>query len=167
MKVIADRVGINKATVYHHFDSKEEIYGKVLQKPLEEIASNFKTPSENLAPENQIRNQIHFVLEQLQEQPNLSKTLLREIINNGELLPESVQPLVEEVWSRFSDLLDQCETDKTTRELPNGIILRTLVGSLLTSVLETNFFPDIDQKDSEASVPAEQITEHLLAWIRE
>lgn len=166
MNVVADAVGVNKATVYYHFDSKEELYGEVLKRPLEEIAENFKTSSGSASAAERLRTNVTFVIDQLRSHPNLSKMLLREIINDGDLLPDSVRLAVEEVWDKLGELLEASQTNDSTDGIPDDIVRRTLVGALLTSVLETDFFPE-DRDPSEGTPSPEAMGEFLLAWLED
>jgi len=79
MQDIADAVNLQKASLYHHISSKQEILLDLLDQALEMLIERISEVAEQpLAPDERLRLAIRTYLEALAEHPDLSGVLLLE-----------------------------------------------------------------------------------------
>jgi AcrR family transcriptional regulator len=79
MADIAQAVGLQKATLYHHFKGKQEILSELLDNALNLVTGNMElTASSNSSPEEKLHLAMRTYLQTLCEQPNLSSVLIME-----------------------------------------------------------------------------------------
>ena len=86
---IAAASGMNKRMIYAHFDSKENLYTKVLLRVYEKLAQcERQFMVDNLAPLESIKNIIEISFEYLKNNPNFVRMLMWENLNKGMSIPE-------------------------------------------------------------------------------
>jgi AcrR family transcriptional regulator len=79
MQDIAEAVNLQKASLYHHFSSKQEILGALLDRGLDLLTERLeKVISQPLTPEEKLRQAMATYLQTLAEYQNLSVVLLLE-----------------------------------------------------------------------------------------
>ena len=79
MQDIADAVHLQKASLYHHVTSKQDILLAILDKALDLMIDDLKqVVASDLAPEDKIRWAIQVYIERLTEDPSLAAVLLLE-----------------------------------------------------------------------------------------
>jgi TetR/AcrR family transcriptional regulator, cholesterol catabolism regulator len=80
MQDIADAVNLQKASLYHHFSSKQEILADILDRALDLINSRLELVlSQSLSPDEKLRQAMVSYLETIAENQNLSAVLLLEL----------------------------------------------------------------------------------------
>ena len=79
MADIADAVGLQKATLYHHFGSKQEILAELLDRAMAIVTGNMAQVLQmDSAPDEKLKSAMRTYLQVLCEQPDLSSVLLLE-----------------------------------------------------------------------------------------
>ena len=79
MADIAKVVGLQKATLYHHFGSKQEILAELLDRAMEIVTENMTQVLQlDCRPDEKIKLAMRAYLQVLCEQPDLSSVLLLE-----------------------------------------------------------------------------------------
>ncbi|HCK66366.1 MAG TPA: hypothetical protein DHW49_08870, partial [Anaerolineae bacterium] len=79
MSDIAEALGVQKASLYHHVKSKQEILLALLDRALIMLANHIsKISSENLPPDQKLRKMIRGYLSALAENADLTAVLLFE-----------------------------------------------------------------------------------------
>jgi AcrR family transcriptional regulator len=79
MSDIALAVGLQKATLYHHFKGKQEILSELLDKALSLVTDNMTLVIQmDCPPEEKLHEAMRTYLKTLCEQPNLSSVLIME-----------------------------------------------------------------------------------------
>ncbi len=80
MQDIAEAVHLQKASLYHHFSSKQEILLDILDRALDLINTRLEgVLSNSLSPDEQLRKAMVCYLETIAENQNLSAVLLLEL----------------------------------------------------------------------------------------
>jgi AcrR family transcriptional regulator len=80
MRDIADAVNLQKASLYHHFDSKQEILIALLDHALDLINSKLEAVLEQtISPDEKLRQAMVTYLQTIAENQNLSAVLLLEL----------------------------------------------------------------------------------------
>lgn len=95
VREIAGAVGLNQASIYNHFPSKQALYEAVLDRgltPLREILANAAATLDSPEAGDQL---LEALSEHLWRSPNLPKLIQREILDNGEYLER-----LSEQWLR-------------------------------------------------------------------
>jgi len=132
MDEIADRTGVNKATIYYHIGDKKTLYTKVLHElfastgeRLERIIQQAESPEEKLSLYIQQFAQI------LDQNPHKAIMMLRELADRGELLPEIVGQDLAQIIGKLMNILT--EGEKQGRFIPvNPISVHLMViGALI------------------------------------
>lgn len=86
VRMISGAVGLNQASIYNHFPSKQALYEAVLDRgltPLREILANAAATLDSPEAGDQL---LEALSEHLWQSPNLPKLIQREILDNGEYL---------------------------------------------------------------------------------
>jgi AcrR family transcriptional regulator len=79
MQDIADAVHLQKASLYHHFSSKQEILADILDQALDLINTRLETvSSQSLSPNEKLRSAMVSYMETIAEYQNLAAVLLLE-----------------------------------------------------------------------------------------
>lgn len=105
---IADRVGISKPALYHHFASKTELYGVVMDQVTEDLRSRIVKAARASAPAERLHRVVKEYLEFGMAEKNLVKALVASpspddcelrarIARSRTELEKCVQPIVQDV----------------------------------------------------------------------
>lgn len=135
VKTIATRAGVGKATIYKHFDSKEDLLLSVVKADLQAIRDIALT---NLVgaghPLERLKSTSLAIADYLDKNRNFSMVLIREA---GEFMPE-IQRLHEEVVSAnqaFADaFFDALKSEGVLPDIPNQILLNLLMNLTIGTV---------------------------------
>ncbi|MFN8624809.1 MAG: TetR/AcrR family transcriptional regulator [Candidatus Binatia bacterium] len=93
LQVIAQHVGIQKASLFHYFPSKEHIYRAVLQRGLgESEETTLRIFESKVSPQEKVRAAIEAYVDMVAARPARTKILLRQSI---EEVPGAYQQVVE------------------------------------------------------------------------
>lgn len=131
---IAAAAGVSKATVFHHFGSKQQLYLEVMKTAM----SCFEDLAEHLKPERApIRERLQSFLEAharyMQEHPNSSRVVLREMLDNHS---ELTQELAEgTARNQFKLLLRLLEEVQQSGEIRADVDLAALAVMIISTDL--------------------------------
>lgn len=107
MQRIATAAGVSKATVFHHFGSKQELYLAVLQSACRELHETWLTRGD--ATTDQVTQLRHFAtthLDQLFERENLSRVVLHSLLDDSqELGRDMAEKVFSEQFNRLVELI--------------------------------------------------------------
>ena len=85
---IAANAGVNKRMIYEHFENKENLYKEVLTSVYEKCAeSEREFFSEDLWPQDAIRNVVRIYFKFLYDNPDFVRILMWENLNNADSIP--------------------------------------------------------------------------------
>ena len=156
MQDIAERAGVSKANVFHHFDSKNDLYLAVLRACcdrsshlLEELISEPAPVAERLARFAQAH------LQMLLGQEQMTRLIQREVLKgNARRGEELAQQIFGDNFARFVDVLRQAQAGGELRaDVDPALIAVVLLGADVfffeaQSVLR--HFRDVDFADDPA-----------------
>ena len=83
VREIAGQVGLNQASIYNHFASKQALYEAVLERGFAPIVKLLRAGASQLGGPTQSDEFIDALVEQLWQTPNLPRLIQREILNDG------------------------------------------------------------------------------------
>jgi AcrR family transcriptional regulator len=146
VREIAEAAGINPATLYLYFPSKQALYQAVLDRgfrPVVEWVDRFDaSPAERPSA---LERLVGDVLRHLAERPDLSRLIYHEAISGGELLPHVarawVGPLIERIVLHLKGAPGHAGWDEQQLPLVAAAMLHVVFGhfalsGLLAHVLE-------------------------------
>lgn len=101
VREIAAAAGVNGASLYNYFPSKEALYEAVLERgihPLSELLAEFAAAPDEHASARRI---VRAVMQHLAERPHVSKLIYLEVISQGDYLPTLAhkwfKPIIEQI----------------------------------------------------------------------
>lgn len=103
MAALAREVGVGKATIFHHFPSKEDLYFYVLKQACSEVAA-FLQQSEapHADPDHALQEFARFNMRHLGESPNVARLVMRELMEGDS---ERLRALTSEVYAGIFERL--------------------------------------------------------------
>lgn len=88
---IAERAGVNKATIYYHIGDKKALYAQVLHDVFGDMTSLLISRVENATtPEEKLKAYIHSIGDTLKQHPYLPPIMMREVASGGTYFPDIV-----------------------------------------------------------------------------
>ena len=104
---IAERAGVNKATIYYHIGNKEALYERVLHEVFGGSAEAIATRVGRAgSPEDKLKAYVRSVIRAVTDNPHAAPMMMREMASGGRTLPEIV---VRDLARMFSILMDIIE----------------------------------------------------------
>jgi AcrR family transcriptional regulator len=127
VREIAGRVGLNQASIYNHFPSKQALYESVLERgfaPIREILQRGAT--ELAAAPTSSDEFLEALVEQLWQTPNLPKLLQREILDDGpyleRLAEQWLRPIISVGRDAMGAAVPELEQTWAERDIPFVIL---------------------------------------------
>lgn len=130
VREIAGRVGLNQASIYNHFSSKQALYEAVLERGFAPIVTLLRSGSRELTGPAESDEFIEALVEQLWQTPNLPRLLQREILDDGpyfERLSEQwLRPIVAAGREAMGAAVPQLRENWTDEDIP--FVILTMFG---------------------------------------
>jgi AcrR family transcriptional regulator len=110
MDEIADRAGVNKATIYYHIGGKETLYARVLQEHFASAGDQFDRVLGSVSdPEEKLSIFIQQVAHVMDQNPHKTIMMLREIAAGGKNFPDIVAQELAGIIGKLMEILSQGE----------------------------------------------------------
>ena len=110
MDAIADRAGVNKATIYYHIGDKETLYARVLHEHFARAGGQFdRVIGATAAPEEKLSLFIQQIARVMDENPHKMVMMLREIAAGGMHFPEIVARDLAGIIGKLTEILAEGE----------------------------------------------------------
>lgn len=131
LRDLASRVGINKATIYHYFESKEEILAHIIDEVGHALLSGVRvgaaTPGTGLdSLEAMIRFQIGYLESHVQQ----IKVLVEEKKSLQAELNDRVQRVEAEIFRHYRDVLIRCQEQGSVRDVHLATAAFAILGQI-------------------------------------
>ncbi len=101
VREIADKAGVNVATLYNHYTNKNALYEAVLERGIQPVTEVVKDFSLSVHDRASAKQAIEAIMQHLKECPNVSRLIYLEAVTEGEYLKtianKWLRPLVEEI----------------------------------------------------------------------
>ncbi|MFH1092016.1 MAG: TetR/AcrR family transcriptional regulator, partial [Pseudomonadota bacterium] len=89
-QAIADAAGVNKAMVHYYYRTKEKLYSQVLRRSVGKLMTRVREAWQAEVPVTaRVEKVIDAYLDNVSQDPNIIKILLRELVDGGDRLRRS------------------------------------------------------------------------------
>ena len=150
MDDIAKKVAIKKASLYYHFTSKVEIYGKVLDEVSDDINASVTEAFNEQTPEKRLCRLIKNYLDFGSKERNLIKAIIlnipeepaiqNRVIQIRKQIDETIQPLISEIFI----------TKKLSGRVDSRVLTSLLTCMMDGFIVEHSFFDERIDSDKIA-----------------
>lgn len=170
MNAIAERAGVSKANIFHHFRSKNELYLAVLKIACNESSSHIDQFGSNDSPfVERLRNYSQSHLAGILQDERISSLILRDLLENGQ---QRGKALAEQVFGQnFARLVEILRTGQSKGTLRSDIdpamVAALLIGAdvfFFQSREILRHFPDVSFTENPTRY-SEMLTDILLRGI--
>jgi AcrR family transcriptional regulator len=129
MSDIAEALGVQKASLYHHVKSKQEILLALLDRALDMLADHISTiASENIPPDRKLRKMIRGYLSALADNADLSAVLLFEHRSLDKKTHTRHVPHRDKFEALWRDVLNEGVRSKVFQLKDVNLAVRALMG---------------------------------------
>ena len=110
MDEIAKRAGVNKATIYYHIGNKKTLYARVLHEHFSSAVDRFDQRLQQAAsPLEKLSAFIKQIALEMEQDPHKASMMLREAMDGGKNVPESVGRDLAGIIERLARILAEGE----------------------------------------------------------
>ncbi len=110
MDAIADRAGVNKATIYYHVGDKETLYTQVLHEHFARAGDQFdRVISAVASPQEKLSLFIQQIARVMDQNPHKTVMMLREIAAGGQHFPDIVARDLAGIIGKLMEILSEGE----------------------------------------------------------
>lgn len=110
MDAIADRAGVNKATIYYHIGDKETLYTRVLHEHFARAGDEFdRVVGAAATPEEKLSRFIQQIARVMDQNPHKTVMMLREIAAGGKHFPDIVARELAGIIGKLMEILSEGE----------------------------------------------------------
>ena len=129
---IAERAGVNKATLYYQIGDKDTLYANVIHQVLGNTAKNIAgAVAKADHPEEKLKAYIHYIANTVDKNPELPPIMMREIASGGQTLPQVVVEDIASVLKVLIGILDQGKKKGIFTDTIPFLIHMMIVGTIL------------------------------------
>ena len=142
MRQIATAVGLSKSALFHHFPTKLELYGEVLDRVIERLERGLCDDAQHPGKTaEQLDHWIDSMIGTLAEDVPAARLILRALVDEEPFPPFSLEPeerdqmsfevRLDRVIDRFRSLLEQGIADGVFRPVSIGDTIQTTIGAIV------------------------------------
>lgn len=129
LRELASIVGIQKASLFYHFSSKEELYRSVLRRSAAEIGAELQRTLTADAPfRERLRSLVGVYVSLATERPARTRMLLRELIEGLPLAGKAVLHEFEPVFSMVVDFVREGQRARVFRAVDPAPLILSIMG---------------------------------------
>lgn len=175
MDEIANRAGVNKATIYYNIGNKETLYAHVLQTIFDDSVEQLTDELLQLdTPEEKILFYIRAVAQRIDENPNIPNLIMWEHASGGKTFSEELGTEVVRVIEVLTTVLNEGEKTGRFERIDPFLLHIMIVGSFMfyktSAPIRNNFsvFPESLKRKQEylTGKVAETIGAYILKMIK-
>ena len=112
MDEIADRAGVNKASIYYHIGDKKTLYAHVLHDLFTDAANGFDMSLQQAkSPQEQMSLYVQRIARVMDEKPHRAIMMLREAAAGGEHFPDIVARDMADIIGKLATILSEGEEE--------------------------------------------------------
>ncbi|MBN1471912.1 MAG: TetR/AcrR family transcriptional regulator [Syntrophaceae bacterium] len=129
---IADRAGVNKATIYYQIGDKDTLYAHVIHQVLGNTAQNIaQVVASAQNPEEKLKAYIAFIADTVDKNPELPSIMMREVASGGVTMPRVVMEDIASVLAILACILDEGKKRGVFIETVPFLIHMMIMGTIL------------------------------------
>jgi AcrR family transcriptional regulator len=129
---IAERAGVNKATLYYQIGDKDTLFANVIHQVLGNTAQNIAAAVAKVDhPEEKLKVYINCIAANVDKNPELPPIMMREIAADGAHLPRVVVEDIVAVLTILVGILDEGRKKRIFVEVVPFLIHMMIVGTIL------------------------------------
>lgn len=172
MDALAETCGINKATIYYHFKSKEALFESVVEHNMREIIAIIQHAiADAKTPETKLKA---YISAMMQRKRDMVAIMTREIINGGDHLPTELFTLMLQIFKPLEAILKEGNEAGVFEMMHPWVIIQIIIGSTNHHILSNRIRERAAAALSDHELPqpetpatfAEQLSELILNAIR-
>jgi len=170
MDDLAEKCGVNKASIYYHHKDKATLYENALTALFSPIADDvLAAVAAEAGPVNKLKAHIRTFAFANADNPDFAAILMREMASGGVNMPVRAREQMQRVFFRLKDTLAEGEAEKIFKSSDPLIIHFMIVGTInlfVASAPLRNALPKTKQyeqvRHSDIEVAAEQLNETIV-----
>ncbi|MGD0021590.1 MAG: TetR/AcrR family transcriptional regulator [Smithellaceae bacterium] len=129
---IAQRAGVNKASLYYQIGDKDTLYANVIHQVLGNIAQGIAEAVTGAnSPEEKLRAYILFIADAVDKNPEIPPIMMREMAADGAHLPRVVVEDIVSVLKILVGILDEGRAKRIFVETVPFLIHMMIMGTIL------------------------------------
>lgn len=129
---IAQRAGVNKASLYYQIGDKDTLYANVIHQVLGNIAQGIAQAVAKVdSPEEKLKAYILFIADAVDKNPEIPPIMMREIASGGANLPRVVVEDIASVLTILTGILEEGRKKGIFAEVVPFLIHMMILGSIL------------------------------------
>jgi len=129
---IAERAGVNKATIYYQIGDKDTLYAGVIHQVIGNVAQGIaQAVAKANKPEEKLTAYIKFLAGAVDKNPELPSIMMREIASGGATLPRVVMEDIASVLTILIGTLDEGRKKGIFIETVPFLIHMMIMGTIL------------------------------------
>ncbi len=129
---IAQRAGVNKASLYYQIGDKDTLYANVIHQVLGNIAQGIaQAVAKADSPEKKLKAYILFIADAVDKNPEIPPIMMREIASGGANLPRVVVEDIASVLTILTNILEEGRKNGIFTEVVPFLIHMMILGSIL------------------------------------
>jgi AcrR family transcriptional regulator len=132
MDEIAQRAGVNKASLYYQIGDKDTLYANVIHQVLGNIAQGIaQAVAKADSPEKKLKAYILFIANAVDKNPEIPPIMMREVASGGANLPRVVVEDIASVLTILTGILEEGRKNGIFTEVVPFLIHMVILGSIL------------------------------------
>ena len=129
---IAQRAGVNKATLYYQIGDKDTLYANVIHQVIGNTAQSIaQAVAKAEMPEKKIKAYVNAIAAAVDKNPELPSIMLREIASGGATLPKLVMEDIASVLTVLAGILEEGRKKGAFIETAPFLIHMMVAGTIL------------------------------------
>ena len=129
---IAQRAGVNKASLYYQIGDKDTLYANVIHQVLGNIAQGIAQAVAKVDnPEKKLNAYILFIADAVDKNPEIPPIMMREVASGGTNLPRVVVEDIASVLTILTGILEEGRKNGIFTEVVPFLIHMMILGSIL------------------------------------
>jgi TetR/AcrR family transcriptional regulator len=147
---IAQRAGVNKATLYYQIGDKDTLYANVIHQVIGNVAQKIaQAVSQANSPEEKLQAYINNLADAVDRNPELPPIMMREIASGGSHLPRLVVEDISSILTILIGILEEGKKKGVFAETVPFLIHMMILGTILS------YKGAVGVKDRQVWIPAD------------